>query len=278
VSGAPRGRDAPAWGDYVSAFHARYPGITEDVLAGATSSHGLTPYEWIAAPVPVGWRTLDLACGSGPCLRARRGEPWFGLDRSSEELARAGAREGWRVVRGDARALPFADGAFEAVVCSMALMVVQPVEAVLLEVRRVLVDEGLFVAVLPGRRLARPRDAWRYGRLARRLGRWRVSYPGDRFLARCREVLAAHGFVAVEDQRTGFRVAIDSPDAGARFARSLYAPGASDRRVGLAEALAAGWVGSDITVPLRRLTLRAAGRAEPAGRGNRDRPAGFFTS
>ena len=75
-----------SWDDYVSGFHSRRPGITEDVLSGSVDPAGINPYEWLAAPVwargPVG----DLACGSGPMapLLSR----WAGFDRSLPELGR----------------------------------------------------------------------------------------------------------------------------------------------------------------------------------------------
>ncbi|MDA8301197.1 MAG: methyltransferase domain-containing protein [Actinomycetota bacterium] len=76
-----------------------------------------------------------------------------------------GRREGaLTVARADARALPFPDETFEAVACSMALMVAQPAEAVLGEVRRVLVPGGSAVFLVPGSYPLSARDRYRYAR------------------------------------------------------------------------------------------------------------------
>lgn len=67
-------------------------------------------------------RVLDLACGHGRHARALAGEvgALVGLDRSRPYLDRAAAASGAsprppRYVHGDLRALPFTDGAFDAV-------------------------------------------------------------------------------------------------------------------------------------------------------------------
>jgi ubiquinone/menaquinone biosynthesis C-methylase UbiE len=61
-------------------------------------------------------RTLDVACGTGFLTRHLRGDV-TGLDHSARMLAVATDRmPGAAFVRGDALALPFADGAFERVV------------------------------------------------------------------------------------------------------------------------------------------------------------------
>jgi SAM-dependent methyltransferase len=59
---------------------------------------------------------LDIGCGTGRHLAAlgRRGTSAFGLDLSPHLLALAARRAPGRVVRGDMRRLPFADGAFDA--------------------------------------------------------------------------------------------------------------------------------------------------------------------
>lgn len=62
-------------------------------------------------------RLLDLCCGAGRHLRALReaGFHAVGLDLSPELLAAAAAKGRGSVVRGDMRALPFADASFDAV-------------------------------------------------------------------------------------------------------------------------------------------------------------------
>jgi len=244
------------WSDYLSTFHREQPGITEDILSSTTSARGLNPYQWIVAPIPLGSRTLDLACGSGPSLRQRPGEQWIGIDRSISELARSHTSGTENILHGDATALPFDDATFDGVVCSMAMMVIQPLGTALEEVYRVLRPGGMFVVTMPGRRPLRIRDVVRYAQLVARLRRRRLTYPNDHVLRRDRTAFESRGFELIEDTRLGFRLAIDTPKTAARFVESLYVPGATSANVDRAQRLAARWVGSDIGIPLRRITMR----------------------
>ncbi len=244
-----------SWTRYLADFHRARPGITEDVLGQSRSAHGLTPYDWVTAPIPLGARTLDLACGSGPGLRVRPSEPWVGVDRSSSELARAVRSGSSNVLQADAGHLPFADASFDGVVCSMALMLVQPLERTVAEVLRVLAPDGLFVVTMPGSRPLRVRDVARYAVLLGRLDRARLAYPNGCGTLRWRARLRRGGFEVIEDTRTRFDFALTSPEHAQLFVASLYLPGVSRAALARAERLAATWVGSDIGIPLRRLTL-----------------------
>jgi ubiquinone/menaquinone biosynthesis C-methylase UbiE len=99
-----------------------------------------------AAWVGAGMYVLDLACGPGlvAAAAAERGALPVGLDFCSAmiALARSG-NPGLRFEEGDAEALPFADGSFDAVVANFGMHhVPDPVQA-LYEVRRVLRPGGL---------------------------------------------------------------------------------------------------------------------------------------
>lgn len=246
------------WSSYLAGFHEQRPGITEDVL-GRSTSGALTPYEWIVAPVARTARTLDLACGSGPCLALRPSDPWVGVDRSSSELTRASSSASARVVMADATALPFAHDTFDGAVCSMALMLIQPIDEALEEMGRVLCEGATFVVLLPGRRPLRPRDLWRYARLVTRLGERRLHYPNDRALRPLRRLVATHGFRILDDQRRRFTFQLTSSSDTAKFVRSLYLPDVPESSIQRGERLAQRWIGSEIGIPLRRVTLRYDG-------------------
>jgi SAM-dependent methyltransferase len=136
-------------------YHAQ-PGRTVATLGPFRDARGRSSYEVLAEEVgglARDARLLDLACGDGhllSLLAARGFEHIAGVDRSPQEIGAARARlgSGATLHCQDARALPLADGSIDGIVCHMALMLMDPVEAVLAEVARVLRPGGLFVAVV----------------------------------------------------------------------------------------------------------------------------------
>lgn len=121
----------------------------------------------IAAPVSValletaalqpGERVLDVGCGTGVIARlaaAAVGSSGTvtGLDLTPDmiEIARAVSPSTieWHV--GDATSLPFADEAYDAVLCQMSLMFMQDRHTAVVEMRRVTVTGGRVVVNTPG--------------------------------------------------------------------------------------------------------------------------------
>lgn len=108
----------------------------------------------LADPAP-DERLLDVATGTGGLLsellaRERRPTEVVGIDRSSSMLAAAPRLpDGWRLLMGDARHLPFADGQFDVVTVAYLLHLLAPAERrqVLREVARVLRVGGRAVSV-----------------------------------------------------------------------------------------------------------------------------------
>ena len=217
---------APDWRSYLVRFHAERAGITEAVLTRAVDGD-VDPYRWVAEAVPAGGAVVDVACGSGP-LATALGPRWVGLDLSSAELDVARGRAAGRLQRAHAGALPVADGSAAAVVCALALMLVEPAP-VLAEIRRVLAPGARLVALLPAGRPLTERDRLRYARLE------------------------GSGLRVVTDERRRFRLRIDDEATADLFVRSLYVPGAHPRRVARATAVARRWVGSELGLPLRRV-------------------------
>lgn len=247
------------WSAYLATFHQERAGITEEILAAATSG-GQNPYQWLLDALPAGGHVLDLACGSAPLLRWGFDGRWTGVDRSPRELDLAGGAAGARVVRAEAAYLPFADQRFSAAVCSMALMLLQPLGPCLEEVRRVLVPGGTVVALLPGG--AGPLgagDLWRWGRVLAALGRVRFEYPNPGVLSRAATDLNRHGWEIADDDRRRFGYQIADRRAAQRFVDSLYVPGARPARHAAAHRVAGRWAGAEIGIPLRRLVLRSRG-------------------
>ncbi len=113
--------------------------------------HGLAGgvVEWLA-PLP-GERILDLGCGDGQLTQrlTATGARVQGVDASPQMVAAARGR-GVAVDEASAEALPYGDGAFDAVFSNAALHWVRGQDAMLAEVRRVLRPGGRFVAEMGG--------------------------------------------------------------------------------------------------------------------------------
>ena len=101
--------------------------------------------ETARAVVSPGDRVLDACCGTGDLAIAaqRAGGRVTGLDFSEPMLERARAKSGeveW--IQGDALALPFADGSFDAATVGFGVRNLEDLEAGLRELRRVLRPGG----------------------------------------------------------------------------------------------------------------------------------------
>jgi SAM-dependent methyltransferase len=217
------------WASYVGEYHDANPGITEDVLVDARDGAGRSPYDWLIDAVPAGASTvIDLACGSGPVACRLPGVRVVGVDQSAGELGRA---TGLRV-RARVPALPLAGGCASAVVTSMALMLMHPLEAVLAEVVRVLRRGGTFVATVPSR--GEPGSAPLFADLLRTLGQTGVTYPEPLDHDRLAGRFAAAGLTLSRDETSVFIRRVPDPEDAEQVVRSFYAPGAGPERVAAA--------------------------------------------
>ncbi|WP_297500275.1 class I SAM-dependent methyltransferase [Thermococcus sp.] len=96
-------------------------------------------------------RILELGVGTGLNLPLYRGDSEVvGVDLSERMLEKAGnkkSRARVKLLKADARSLPFPDGSFDTVVSTFFLCVVHEKRRVLGEVRRVLKTDGVFLAM-----------------------------------------------------------------------------------------------------------------------------------
>jgi len=221
-------------------------------VLGHASDGGIGPYGWVVDAVGDG-PVIDVACGDGPLAPELAARGWVGLDLSHAELAAARRQGASRVALADVTSLPLAEGSAGSVVCSMALMLVQPLDRVLSEVARVLRPGGIFVALLPSRHPLRPSDTMRYARLLVALRKRRLVYPNDRALDDVGGLMGPHGLRLVDDQRRRFGCLITSPAVGVMCVRSLYLPDVEPARLAAGERVGRHWVGRELGLPLRRL-------------------------
>ena len=123
---------------------------------------------------------LDLGCGKGRFARRleRAGARVVGFDLSSRMLAEA---DGLDRVRGSARALPFGDGTFDAVVAVEVFEHVEDVAVAIAEARRVLKPGGRLIVVDKNAASLNAQRPWLPSLVVKRIderrGLW--MYPAD---------------------------------------------------------------------------------------------------
>src|SRR4051812_10488069 len=133
---------------------------TYDGFAGATRL--FVPALVQAAGARPGMRVLDIACGTGVAARAAADASArvTGVDFSAAMLAIArGLHSGIEFKTGDAEALPFADGIFDAVISNFGIHHVEHPERAIAEARRVLAPGGTFAFTVWA--AAEDNTAWR---------------------------------------------------------------------------------------------------------------------
>jgi len=247
------------WPSYLRTYHARNPAITERVLAASVHPRAGTPYDWLVEALPdKPGVVLDLACGSAPVHdRLSGARVYVGVDLSPEELREASRSGRGALARADAMRLPLATGSVDAVVCSMAVMLMQPLEHALAEVGRVLRPGGVFAAIRPVGWPALPRDARLVLPLVRGL-RGGPQMPQRFVPGRFRRSLAAAGLPVADDRALRFSHPLETVDDAHMAVRALYLPDVPEARKAEAARLLSRQAapGRDLPVSIRRTVAR----------------------
>ncbi len=199
-----------------------------------------------------GSRVLDIGSGGGFLAATLSGAGYnvIGIDPALAAVRDATKHVAASFVVAAGEALPFADGAFEAVVCSEVLEHVENPDAVVAEASRVLRPGGVFLFTLPNRtRLSRLVliDLAQRCTLTRVLPQW--LHDWNRFIGSrdmC-DLAQRHGLAAQEVQGVSIR-ARDLPTAvwamvGLRRNRISYAEAGSRVRLRLSRSRAIAYVG-----------------------------------
>jgi SAM-dependent methyltransferase len=240
-----------AWQSYIASFHDRHPGITEAALEHSRHREWGTGYDWLAQAVPSDAQVvLDLACGSAPMHPRLAGATYLGVDRSTSELRVAREKERGHVHSGDVTALPVADSSVDAVVMSMAFMLV-PQAQVLGEVHRVLRPGGTFAALVPATGPVRLTDLLPVAVLAAPLG-GPGRMPQQIHTGQLAKRLVAAGLRPERRERRRFPFPVRGPQEAELAVRCLYTPGSDPRQ----RERAARWLSwlapVELPVPLLR--------------------------
>jgi ubiquinone/menaquinone biosynthesis C-methylase UbiE len=170
---------------------------------------GMRPFERMLRPIGRQWvcsraigRVLEVAIGTGRNLEFYPPEVSLtGLEISPRmlDLARQRAAETDRhinLLEGDAQALPFADGSFDTVVCTLSLCNVLDLPAAVAEMARVLRPGGRLLL------LDHVASRWLALRALQRLADLvAVPLAGEHFSRRPAAILPAAGFRVEESQR-----------------------------------------------------------------------------
>lgn len=250
--------DDEGWRGYLEGYHADNPGITETVLERADHPILGTPHRWLASAVPPDAATVvDVACGSAP-IQSLISAPdlrYLGVDLSDAELRRAIQAGRGPVVRADAVHLPVAPESVDALVVSMALMLL-PLDEALTEFARVLRTDSTLAVMVPSVWPVQLRDLPGVAALsATLLGPGSMPQQlGVRSLA---SAMQAAGFHDVQAQRVRFELRIREPQDAQLAVNSLYTPGRSAWQRRLAAGALQRLPGATpLPVPLLRVVAR----------------------
>jgi SAM-dependent methyltransferase len=251
----------PDWDAYLATYHEQRPGITEAAFEHARDPVVGSAYDWLAAALPRrAGHVLDVACGNAAMQPRLAGHnSYLGVDMSGAELDDARRRSRGPVLRGDARALPVADGSIDTVVSSMGLMLVRPLGAVAAEIARALSPGGTLAILVPAVWPVQVRDLPPLLTLT-----WSLRGPGSmpqqisrRHLGR---ELGEVGLQVVEFHRHRFAFPLRSADDARLAVSALYTPGRTARQLEAAQSRLSRLAGSRTTlpVPLTRVVARRA--------------------
>ncbi len=213
------------WSSYLSIFHADRPGVAEEILSRAFSGPQ-TPYRWLARAVAkTAVTVLDVGSGAGAVARelASPERTTVGVDIAFSELQLAQERGGSPVVCADGRQLPFADASFDAVVSSMGVVVIRPLDQLFAEVSRVLRPGGVFAFMAPTIWPLSPQDIPTLTQISLRL-RGIPQFPGPTEFTGYVPALRQHNLRKVEDARERYRFTVTSESDAKLVVGALYLP------------------------------------------------------
>ena len=146
--------------DHLRTIHQENTGFTEACASSCRDEAGRNSYEWLGEVVSddASLSVLDLACGSGPLLKIlfdrNKNLNLKGVDICPQELALAKTRlknSKTDLIETNAQNLKVInDNSIDIVLCHWALTLMDPIDPVLNEVKRILTSKGRFAAIIDG--------------------------------------------------------------------------------------------------------------------------------
>lgn len=146
------------WVEYLKEAHKQAPGMTPDSYDNFVNPEGLNSYQVLTnvlIPLPEKLNVLDLACGDANLStyidRLPKDLNILGVDMSVHELALAEKRRfknRFRIKNEMADKISEPDSSYDAVLCHMAFMLMNPIEPVANEIHRLLKPGGVFAAIV----------------------------------------------------------------------------------------------------------------------------------
>jgi len=240
------------WASYLEDYHERNAGITEALLDHSTHPDGRGPYDYLAAQIPVATTSiLDVASGSAPtAARIPQTVAYHGFDRSRGELAVAAKNYPGRLfVQADAKAVPFATASADTVICSMALMLLDPLVEAICEITRVLRPGGTFVAMYPSIGLPKLREVPTIIALCAAL-RSAPEFPSHLRKSGITKTFAEAGLQLDSYVSRRYTIPIESDADAARLVTGLYLPSVPPERIASAQAALAKRAGPATSLPM----------------------------
>ncbi|MCA3087543.1 MAG: class I SAM-dependent methyltransferase [Rhodocyclaceae bacterium] len=140
---------------YMKDFGQRHRNSAAFHFSRFKNDKGQDPYHWMISPTLDGVcrRVLDVGCGAGHALSLFPDSfSLAGIDVSTDEVDQARINLRRRLAQIEVAAcqeIPFINNHFDAVICHMTLMLLNPIEAAMTEIARVMTAGGIFSAVIP---------------------------------------------------------------------------------------------------------------------------------
>ena len=147
--------------EHILSIHKNNTGFTENCAQNFKNEFGRSSYQWLAQLIKpeMHHKVLDLACGNGALLEIcdelyGHNISLTGVDMSEDELALASKRLGSREIElknSTAQNMDlFSEKSHDVILCHWALTLMDPLEPVLKEAKRILKPKGIFGAIIDG--------------------------------------------------------------------------------------------------------------------------------